>query len=233
MKPTSETTAQRRPNPSTRRPKEEIPSNAVFGFPVSTNQFNVLQDSESAVSTSQVQGEDSLVKPRSTRLQRLQAAKRAEEQGTLLSEGIFETIAHCNNDEQGIASTSEIEELVSSRAQPTFFHDSLSVSSTDILSVQSVGNSNFELGTGDLTDAVYYSNVNEVTCSKDICNKRISYAGQDWSAGRLGNRPIGATDAARNSQTCLGPSTICESKQSPHTGHNTRDSNEASSRQPR
>ena len=79
MKPTKETTAQRRPNPSTRRPKEEIPSNAMFGFLVSTNQFNVLQDSESAMSTNQVQGEDSLVNPRSTRLQRLQAVGRAEE----------------------------------------------------------------------------------------------------------------------------------------------------------
>ena len=68
---------------------------------------------------------------------------------------------------------------MSSRAQPTFFHDSLSVLPTDILSAQSVGNQNFELGTGDLTDAMYYSNVNEVACTKEICNKRISYAGQD------------------------------------------------------
>ena len=153
-----------------------------------------------------------MVNPRSTRLQRLQATKRAEEQGTLLSEGIFDTIANWNNDEQGIAFTSEIEEPNSSRAQLTFFHDSLSVSPTDILSVQSIGNSNFELGTGDLTDAMYYNNVNEVTCTKEICNKRISYAGQDWSAWRRGNRPIGASDAARNSQTCLGPSATRESR---------------------
>ena len=97
-------------------------------------------------------------------------------------------------------------EPVSSRTPPTFFDHSLSVSPTDILSAQSIGNQNFELGTGDCDDGMYISNVNEVDCTNAICNKRISYAGQDWSAGRPGNRPIGASDATRNSQTCLGPS---------------------------
>ena len=101
------------------------------------------------------------------------------------------------------------------------------------MSAQSIGNQNFELETGDCDDAMYISNVNEVDCTNTICNKRISYAGQDWSEGRPDNRPIGASDAAHNSQMCLGPSAIRKSRQSPHTGHNTRDSNEASSRQPR
>ena len=47
-----------------------------------------------------------------------------------------------------------------------------------------------------------------------------------------GNRPIGARDAAQNTQTCLGPSGTCASVQ-PHTGHNTHDSKQASSRLPR
>ena len=231
MKPISETIAQKRPNPSTQRPKSEIPSNAMLGFPVSTNKFNVLQESESAVSTNQVQDEDSLVNPGSTRLQKLQATRRAEEQETLLTEGIFETIAHWNNDEQEIVPSGDCVEPVSSGTHPAFIH-SLSVSPTDILSAQSVGNQNFELGTGDCDDAIYISNVNDVDCTNTIYNKRISYAGQDWSTGQPGNRPIGASDATRNSQTCLGPSTTRESRQSPYMGHNTRDSIEASSRQP-
>ena len=74
-----------------------------------------------------------------------------------------------------------------------------------------------------LNDAMYYNDVNEVACTDEtICNKRISYAGQEWSAGRPGNRPIGASDAARNSETCLGPYAT-RTVQSPYTGYNTRE----------
>ena len=73
MKPAVGKVAQRRPQPSHRRPSGEIRTSAVYGFLVSKNQFKVLQSSESAVSQSQVQREDRLVDPRSTRLSRLQA----------------------------------------------------------------------------------------------------------------------------------------------------------------
>ena len=63
----------------------------------------------------------------------------------------------------------------------------------------------FELRIGDLNDVMYTSDVNEVTCTNPNCNKRISNAGQEWSVGRPGNRPIGAREAARNSDTCLAP----------------------------
>ena len=149
----------------------------------------------------------------------------------MLTEGISETIVHWNNDEQEIVPGGDCVEPVSSRTHPTSFDHSLSVSSTDILSVQSIGNQNFELGTGDCNDGMYVSNVNEVDCTNAICNKRTSYAGQDWSVGRPGNRPIGASDVAHNSQMCLGPFATFESRQSPHMGHNTYDLNEASSRQ--
>ena len=94
------------------------------------------------------------------------------------------------SDEQGIVSTGEYEEPVSSRNEPAFFHHSLSVSPTDILNPQSVGNLNFELETGDIDDAMYYNDLNEVKCTHLICNERISNVGQEWSAGRQGNRPI-------------------------------------------
>ena len=64
----------------------------------------------------------------------------------------------------------------------------------------------------------------------ETCNKRISNAGQEWSAGRPGNRPIGAREAARNSETCLGP--YATRTVQPHTGCNTRE-DQASSRRPR
>ena len=94
---------------------------------MSENQFQVL--SESAVPQSQIQGEDSLVNLRSTGLQRLQATRRADNQGIQLSEGV---------------SSNTIPPYY---ADPTFFQHSLSVSATSLLDSQSVGN--FELGTGD------------------------------------------------------------------------------------
>ena len=121
----------------------------------------------------------------------------------MLIEGISEAIAHLNSDEQGIASTGEIEALVASKTHLAFFH-SICVPPTDILESQSVGKLNFELGTSACDNAMYISNVNEVPCTSEICNKRISCAGQDWLAGRPGNRPTGASDATRNSEMCLG-----------------------------
>lgn len=37
----------------------------------------------------------------------------------------------------------------------------------------------FELETGDVPDAMYNSDVNEVACANLICSKRISCAGQE------------------------------------------------------
>ena len=92
MKPASENAAPRRPNQSTRCPQIEIPSSSVFGFLVSENQFQFLQESAFAVSQSLVQIEDKLIDPRSTRLSRLRAARRFEDQGTLSNKGISHTI---------------------------------------------------------------------------------------------------------------------------------------------
>ena len=62
-------------------------------------------------------------------------------------------------------------------------------------------------------------------------NERINVVGQECSAGRPGNRPIGAREVAQNTQTCLGPYDTRDIVQ-PHTGHNTRVSRRASSRLP-
>ena len=56
--------------------------------------------------------------------------------------------------------------------------------------MQSDGNVHYQLETGDLNNAMYYNDVNEVICTdEEICNKRISCAGQEWSAGRPGEDP--------------------------------------------
>ena len=101
-------------------------------------------------------------------------------------------------------------EPVASRNEPTFFPYSLSVSPLDILESESGGNVQNELETGDCDDVLYISSVTDVACTISKCYKRISVAGQEWSAGRPGNRPIGAREAARNAQTCLGPYATCD-----------------------
>ena len=57
------------PHSTTRRPREELASATptVVGFPISVNQFDVLQKSEFAESPEQVEG---LQDPRQTRAQR-------------------------------------------------------------------------------------------------------------------------------------------------------------------
>ena len=121
-------------------------------------------------------------------------------------------------------------EPVSSGLNPTFFSHSLSAYPPDILESQSSGNVHYELEIGAVNvDALYIGNVNDVACTIEPCNKRISCAGPERSVGRPGNRPIGARDAARNTETCLGPYATRSAVQ-PHMGYNTRDSRQASSR---
>ena len=96
--------AQRRPKQPSQRPRTEIPSSSVYGFPVSVNQFQSLEDSEPAKSTSQCQIQDRLIDPRKTILTRQRAARRTIEQGTfenLANEGISQTVPPVN-DGQGI-----------------------------------------------------------------------------------------------------------------------------------
>ena len=143
-------------------------------------------------------------------------------------------------------------EPVACRIRHSFFPNSLSISPPDILKSQSGGVVQNLLEPGAAKDdALYISDVNDVACTNDTCNKRISYAGpersagrpghtptrrklacrktiedscagQDWSAGRPGIRPFGASTAA-----CLSPNTACLGPYSTvhvqphHTGPNT------------
>ena len=142
---------------------------------------------------------------------------------------------------------------LNSENEPTFF-DSLSAYPPDILESQSGGNVYHLLETGAVVDdALYENDVNDVACTDSICNKRISdagpewsagrpghtpsrqelacektiedsCAGQDWLAGRPGNRPFGTSSA-----TCPSSITAClgpygtASRQPHHMGPNTRE----------
>ena len=229
MKPAVQSKAPKRPTQPTHNPSSAIPSSSVFGFPVSVNQYQLLQDSRSAVSQSSRQNEDKLIDPRSTRLSRQQAARGTEEQGTLYTEGILNTVPPVN-DAQGIFDSRDCVEPVASGNNHSFFPHSLSGSAPDFLESQSGGNVQNLLEIGVYDDAMYNDDVNEVTCmERNIC-KRISNAGQEWSAGRPGNRPIiiGARTAARNTDTCLGPY-AARAIQSPSTDNNNRAEEQASS----
>ena len=170
--------------------------------------FNPCKNQNPAVSTGQSQIQDRLIDPRTTRLARQQAARGSTGQGTLRNlenDGIFHTVPLVH-DEQGILYSGGIDQPVSSEICHSFFPYSLSISPSDILDVHSGGIVQNELEIGAIVDdAVYSNDVNEVDCTKDTCNKRISCAVPERSAGRPGNRPIGARTIAHNSETCLGP----------------------------
>ena len=150
--------------------------------------------------------------------------------------------------------SAECVEPVASGIRSKFSPYSLSVSPPDILESQSGGVVQNLLESGVVSDdALYISNVNDVVCTNEKCNKKISYAGlersagrpghtpikrelacekniedscagQDWSAGRPGIRPFGASSAA-----CPSPNTACLGpygtayRQPHHTGPNTRE----------
>ena len=130
MKPAVQSEAPRRCKQPTQLPSSGIPSSSVFGFPVAANQFQLLQDSKSAVSQRSEQSENRSIDPRSTRLSRQQAARGTDEQGTLYIEGIFNTVSPVK-EAQGNFDDGDCVEPVASGNSHSFFPHSLSVSAPD------------------------------------------------------------------------------------------------------
>ena len=85
----------------------------------------------------------------------------------------------------------DVDQPLSSGIRHSFFLDSLSVSPSDILNVQSDGNVQNSLETGVHDDAMYTSSLNNVACTNEPCNKRISVAGQRGRQGNRAIRPLG------------------------------------------
>ena len=146
------------------------------------------------MSTNRSQIQAGLIDPRITGLARQQAARRTEEQGTfgnVLKEGIFHTVPQVQ-DVQGILTSGDVDQPVASGIRSQLFPDSLFVSAPDILDSQFGGIVSNLLETGvAVDDALYSIDLNDVACTEnEICNKRISYAGPERSAGRPGHTPI-------------------------------------------
>ena len=163
---------------SQNRPSSVVPTSEVFGFPIAVNQYNVLSEEQAALSSGQVQGYTSLVNPRTTRLHRLRAAQEAAARGDSTTEDILNMFTPVENDAQKLMYSGRAVESVTSEL-PSYSLNSLSVR-------------NFELESGnfvDATDAVYSNSVIDVECMEGHCNKRISTAGPEWSAGRPGHTP--------------------------------------------
>ena len=91
--------AQQKPHPVNRRPSGGTLANEMFGFPIAENQFNALQIVQPAESQTQLQREEGLVDPRTTRRLR-EAAKRAEAQG-ILADGEIPATVPVDRDAQG------------------------------------------------------------------------------------------------------------------------------------
>ena len=263
MKLKSDSRAQNSPSSVHHRPSGGTAMETVLGFPVNANQFNVLETNQAVDFQCPREEEVGLVDPRTTRHLRA-AVSRAEARGRQAEIQKSATVHYNSRDAQGILGGTCVEPVTSEICSSFFVDNSFSVSPVDILSLQSAGPVNYMLETGaNVEDALYKKDVNDVDCTDRICNKRISCAGpersagrpghtpirrelacdktiedscagQDWSAGRPGNRPFGASSAA-----CPSHITACSGPygtafvQTHHTGHNTREETSMASSTPR
>ena len=208
-------------------------SNAVFGFQLSENQFQILNSDQTVTSSrSTERQEEGLTDPRTTR-QRRWSTRGTERQEMKTEEAPLATVYY--RSAQGTSSSGTFVNPDAIDNSSPFVH-SFFASPSDIL-LQSVGPVHSLLETGaSVDDALYRLGVKDVACTFQNCNKRISdagpersagrpghtptrrnlacdktiedsCAGPDWSAGRPGTMPFGASSAACPSpiMACLGP----------------------------
>ena len=161
----------------------------VYGFPIAANQFSTLQASQPAETQCQEQEDVGFVDPRTIRHLRI-AANRADDRGSQADVGRSATVPTHRNTQGILYSGNVVNPVVSGNGSQFFVHNSFSASPSEVLNLQSVGHVHYSLGTGASDDdALYEENVKDVACTLNSCNKRISYAGPDWSAGRPGHTP--------------------------------------------
>ena len=164
-----------------RRLRDNTSVREVFGFPVSPNQFSNLQASQPAETQCQEQEDVGLVDPRTTRHLRI-AANRTDDKGSQADVGNSATVPKHSNTQGILYSGNVLNPVVSGNGSQFFVQNSFSASSPEILTLQ-------------IGEPVYYSlgngvNVDGETLYGDFkCNKRISNAGPEWSAGRPGHTP--------------------------------------------
>ena len=183
MKSKSDSVPPVRPPPARRRNSGGESANEVFGFTVDENQFAVLQSEQIAVcQRSTEQREMGLVDPRTTRHLRW-SVQRADKDEAKTKQAVSATVPSCSNT-QGISNSgTNVNPVVLEDCSQFFIDHSFSASSADILPVQSVDPGNYSLDSGVNVgdgDSLY---------SDLKCNKRISCAGPERSAGRPGHTP--------------------------------------------
>ena len=122
-----------------------------------------------------------LVDPRTTQHRR-RAAQRTDDRGSQADVGSSATVPTLSNTQGIFYSGNVVNPVVSGNGSQFFVQNSFSTSSPEILTLQ-------------IGEPVYYSlgngvNVDRETLYGDFkCNKRISNAGPEWSAGRPGHTP--------------------------------------------
>ena len=191
MKPASDPVVREGPQAMNRQfQSERTPVRTVYGFPVAANQYAELQSVELQCPSPREAG---LVDPRTTRHLR-QATVRAGNREEIETGG-YSLAVHVENPAQEIFDRDTCVEPVAVGNSSHFIPYSLSASSPDIL-LQSGEPVHYMLGSGTGAvnfdgDAMYDEYVKDVACMDfQKCNKRISYAGPEWSAGRPGHTPI-------------------------------------------
>ena len=176
----SDAVLQRRPQQLSRYYSD---ASNVFGFPTSVNQYQGLETEPSAISSrSTEQRQEGLIDPRTTR-QRRWAAQRTEAQRTETERATAATVSLENA--QGICTTSGSVLNPGAIQNSSQFVNSFSADPSDNFAVQTVGPPVHYL----LEPGVGVNGGDLSLYSDQICNKRISYAGPERSAGRPGHTP--------------------------------------------
>ena len=157
---------------------------SVFGFPLEANQFSILDENQSAETQSQREEEVGFVDPRTTRHLRT-AAIRTEERGSQADASSSATVPSHGIAQGNLYTGIGVNpDAIENCSQALFVQNSFSASSADILPVQSVENVHYSLEPGVNVGG------GDILYSDFKCNKRISCAGPERSAGRPGHTPI-------------------------------------------
>ena len=173
-------------------------SNTVFGFNLSENQFQILNSDQTASSPrSTEQNQEGLVDPRTTRQWRWTMRGTASQE-TETEEALLATVHY--RTAQGTSTSENIVNPVAVDYNSSPLFHSFSAGPSDSFAVHSVGPTvHYMLEPGVGGDDSLYSNLN--------CNKRISHAGPERSAGRPGHTPTRRILACDENieDSCAGP----------------------------
>ena len=183
MKSNSDAVLQSGPQSSRRRHSGTSVPSTVYGFQLSENQFQILNNDQTASSPrSSEQHQEGLVDPRTTRQQRWTTRGTASQE-TKTEEAQFVTVHY--RKAQGTSSSGNFTNPDAIENSSQFVH-SFSAGPSDNIAVPSVGPTVHYM----LEPSVRVNGGGDSSLYSDsICNKRISYAGPEWSAGRPGHTP--------------------------------------------